>query len=412
MKTGGNFMKKAWFMSILVFLAAITCSLAFMKAPPTMVLIMQAFDAGLAVIGLVMTIPTVMTIAMPLPFGAVVEKIGPKRAMLVTLGCALIGNSLGAISTSFSMLLFARVFDGAAFSGAMICLPKVIAMWFPPQKRGLPMGVLFAMFVPMGLLIAAKIASPIAASFTWRGIWWFCAILNIIAIILMLFFKEPSEGEGAVKVASSVDPVKKTSLLSSYKSPLVWGVGIAFFLKTMLSSSFTNFYSTYLVKSAGYDLATANRTYSYAIIGMIIGGVFAGAILNKVNKKYHAILLIASFVLMAIPVFYEYHLTGPLTLLVPFCLFSGFIYTIPLPIVFTIAPNVANRPEDIGPIMGIVNFGNGIGGLISSLIIGPLVIVIGGWSGLSTPLLAILALPLIVSLILQKAYAKKIKTVD
>ncbi len=149
--------------------------------------------------------------------------------MYIILGMALIGNIIGALSTSYSMLLIGRIFDGACFSVASFVVPAVIASWFPPQKRGLPTGI-FSVWVAFSMLIVFNIANPIAAVFTWRGVWWFACILTVIlGIVFALVFKYPKGGEGSDETLVQVRQEQKTSVTAGFKSRAGWNVAIVFF---------------------------------------------------------------------------------------------------------------------------------------------------------------------------------------
>lgn len=398
-------MKKAWLMVFVAILSALSCAITFLKIPPTMVIIMQTFGVSLTVVGLTMAVATIAQVIVTLPFGVLIAKIGPKKTMFIVLAMGVIGNVIGACSTDYNMLLVGRAFDGACFGVASIVVPPIISMWFPPQKRGLPMG-LFSVWVAFSMLIVFNVANPIVVAFTWKGVWWFSCILTIVVgLIFAVVFKYPKEGEGSGESLALGENEQKPSLSAGFKSVAVWIIAISFFFFTLLFSIFNNFYSTYLVQGAGLDLGAANKLYIFAIIGMTIGGIISGAILNKLSPKYYVLFLITSFVMVGICAFFEFKITSP-SALVPFLLIAGFIYMLSVPIVFTLGASLAKRPEEVGPIMAVINFAMGAAGVVSSLIVGPLVAACGGWSGLSLPLIVFALLGIIGCLILQKNYAK------
>jgi len=193
----------------------------------------------------------------------------------------------------------------------------------------------------------------------------------------------------------------KSLILAAFKSGAIWKLAFSFFFFSFLYAVLNNYYSTYLVQEAGLDLGTANKIFTFSIIGMAIGGIVTGFILNKVNRKNHSILLTISLLLVAFCAFFQFQIKSPF-LLVLFLLIAGFIYMSTFPIVFTIGTNLAKRPEEVGPLIGIVNFSNGVAGVISPIVVGPLVAACGGWSSLSLPLLVIALLAIIGALVFQK----------
>lgn len=102
----------------------------------------------------------------------------PRRTLLIALaGIFTLGNLLAAISTSYWMLLIARVitsFNHGAFFGVG---SVVAASLVPPQRRA---GAVAAMF--MGLTIANVVGVPLATwvgeHLGWRGAFWGIAVLG------------------------------------------------------------------------------------------------------------------------------------------------------------------------------------------------------------------------------------------
>jgi MFS family permease len=394
-------MKKSWLMAIITILFGMTFAMTFLKVPPTMVLLIKEFNISLTASGLLMSIPSIAILVATIPAGILVQKIGAKNTMFVSLGVGILGNAIGALSASLSLMLVARVFDGAAFSIASVAIPPIIAMWFPPQKRGLPMAV-FSLWVSIGMLIIFNVTSTIVSISSWRGVWWFITVLSVIlGLLFALVLKSPKPGEGAGETERQAEAGQKVSVSEGFKLPFAWMLAIIDFLYTVMFGVFNNYYATYLQEGVKLDLGTANHIYSYATIGMIIGGIVIGFILNAINKKRHCLVLTAIMIPCAIAAFIQYQVTQA-AILIPFLLVVGLIYQFIPPALFTIGPNMAPRPEMIGPVMAIITFGQSVGGIISPLIVGPVVAASGGnWSGLSLPLLGIMVLSVIVAIVLQ-----------
>ncbi|MBY8826602.1 MFS transporter [Hephaestia mangrovi] len=106
----------------------------------------------------------------------------PRRTLLIGLaGIFTLGNLLAAVSTSYWMLLIARIitsFNHGAFFGVGSI---VAAGLVPPQKRA---GAVAAMF--MGLTIANVVGVPLATwageHLGWRAAFWGIAALGVATI--------------------------------------------------------------------------------------------------------------------------------------------------------------------------------------------------------------------------------------
>jgi MFS family permease len=84
-----------------------------------------------------------------LPAGIILQKLGPKVAGLIAVGCLMIGSAWGALANGAGLLLASRVLEGVGMGLIAVVAPASIAMWFPREKQGTPMGI-WATWVPVG----------------------------------------------------------------------------------------------------------------------------------------------------------------------------------------------------------------------------------------------------------------------
>lgn len=400
-------MKKAWLMAIIAIMSGIVFAICLFKVPPTMVLLMQQYNVGIAVIGLVMTAMAVTSTIIALPGGAIMQKIGPRNMGLAAMACALIGNLIGTFSTSFSLLIFSRAIEGFGFGLISIVVPAIIAAWFPAQKRGLPMAI-WSLWVSIGMLIIFSLTNVIVPNFGWKGSWWLVSILFVVfGTLFALIIKLPKEGEGANEPKAPQN--EKVSLLAGFKSPMAWLLAIIFICFGWPCAQFSGFYSTFLQQGLGLDMAAANSVVSYATIGMIIGGIVIGILLNRIKNKNHGIVLIIIMAIVGVFYVLQFQIASA-AILVPFVFASGFVQQLIPPTVFTIAPSAAKRPELIAAMMGIISLGSNLSGMFSNTFTGPMVASFGGdWSKLSGLNLGISLVGVIAAITLSVLLSKKYK---
>jgi MFS family permease len=409
-------MRKSWIVGITSILFAMTFAMGFLKVPPTMMLLIEHFGLDLTSSGWLMTIPSVAILVATIPAGILVQRIGAKNTMFVCLGLGIAGNLLGALSPTLAVMLVARALDGAAFGVASVAVPPILAMWFPAQKRGLPMAF-FSIWVSVSMLIVFNVTDAIASRFTWRGVWIFVIILSVVlAIVFALVVRKPKHGEGATleEEAKGEQNLPKVSVFEGFKLPAAWILAIIDLLYTIMFGFFNNYYATYMQNGIGLDLGTANGIYSYATIGMIIGGIVAGVILNKVNKGKHGIFTIILLIPIAVAGFVLFRLTS-VGVLIPAMLIIGFLFQFVPPTLFTIGSNIAPRPEMIGPIMAIITFGQSIAGIASPMMVGPIVgsMENANWGNLSVPMLGMMVVSIGFAVVLQfTTYKKKSVSLD
>ena len=284
-------------------------------------------------------------------------------------------------------MLAGRVLEGMSFVMMMSATPVILSLWFPPEKRGLPMA-LYSMCVPVGILLIFNLANLIIPDLGWRGVWWFNLILFVVTGFLFLLFVKYPEGYsfksdcGAAKADGDKDAVT-----AGFKSLTIWLLCFICLIAGMCNSAFSTYYPTYLVQSLGLEMSAANSYSSLATIGMLSGGLLIGVVLNRVSNRKHSMLLIISMVVVSVAVFMLYRITS-VAILPVYMIILGIALQITNPIAFNIVPEAVSSPLLIGIAMSIVSFGSASGGVVAPMIIGPIVESSGGnWRVLAWPLL-------------------------
>jgi len=175
--------RKAWAVMLAAYLAGIAIALNQSKVPPAMQVLLQSLHMDMATGGWLMSAFAVAGIVLGIPAAFVLAKLGPKVSGLIAIGCTLLGSIVGALASGAAMLLGGRVIEGIGLGLITVIAPAVISMWFPPQKRGTPMGI-WASWIPVGSFIMYNLAGPLLGSFGWQGIWWFGALFALMAFVI------------------------------------------------------------------------------------------------------------------------------------------------------------------------------------------------------------------------------------
>ena len=164
----------AWVILFAVFIASVAAPLNQNKVPPLMPVLMQAFEITLSQAGLLMSVFSITGFVLALPAGFIIQRFGPKITGLIALASLVAGAALGAVSGSMSLLLASRVIEGVGMGLIAVVAPSVIALWFPREKQGMPMG-LWATWVPMGSILMLLLAPRMSTAWGWPSVWWFGA---------------------------------------------------------------------------------------------------------------------------------------------------------------------------------------------------------------------------------------------
>ncbi len=118
--------------------------------------------------GLVVAAPTVGFLLSLMAWGAVVDRVGERRVLVIGMAATALASAGAALSSSFAMLGVFLLIGGMAASSANAASGRVVVGWFPPQRRGFAMGIR-QMALPLGVAIAALTVPGIAQS---HGVGW------------------------------------------------------------------------------------------------------------------------------------------------------------------------------------------------------------------------------------------------
>ncbi|WP_395332191.1 MFS transporter [Novosphingobium sp. BL-8H] len=282
----------------------------------------------------------------------------PRRTLLVALtGIFTLGNLLAAISTSYAMLLVARIVTslnhGAFFGVGSVVAASLVS----PQKRA---GAVAAMF--MGLTIANVVGVPLATwageHMGWRAAFWGTAGLGVVtmAALWLTLPKLPAPAGG--------DAVAELRVLT--RGRVLGALGLTVIGSSAMFTVFT--YITPILRevthaSLGYVTAML-VTYGLGLtVGNWLGGRFADRSVDRtliVALGSLAAILVAFALLMP--------LAAPAAILIFLWGVASFALVPPLQVrVMAAAADAPNLASSVN--IGAFNLGNAIGAALGGGVI-------------------------------------------
>ena len=154
--------------------------------------ISESFGLSPSQKGLMLSVPILAGALMRFPLGILSQYIGRKNAALVEMGSILIALIGGFLFVkSFGNVLAMGVLLGIAGASFGVAL-SLGSGWFPPQYKGLAMGLAGA--GNSGTVLAVLFAPPLALKYGWQTVYGFAACAMLIPFLVMLFLaKEPPD---------------------------------------------------------------------------------------------------------------------------------------------------------------------------------------------------------------------------
>lgn len=326
-----------------------------------------------------MSIFAVAGVILALPAAAILLRLGPKVSGLLAMGSVAAGSAIGAMTSNPVILLMSRGIEGIGLGLIAVVAPAVVAMWFEPHERGLPMGI-WAAWVPVGATIALNFGNPIINAVGWRGFWWSGALLAAIAFVIYgLVVTSPAQKENE----PAKDTGSKPSIALGLKEPAIWLLALSFMGYNFVAISFGTWAPSFYQEYFGLNAGTAGFYASLVFLVASFVVVLAGKLLDIISNRYRMLLI--SVVLTGLVYSYAFMLTSPAQI-IPFVIGIGIISSFFAPTVFTLAPETMASPELAGVAMGVVNVGANIGALLGPPLVGAAVNARGIWSQGSIPL--------------------------
>ena len=154
--------------------------------------ITETFGLSPAQKGLMLSIPIIAGALMRFPLGVLAQYIGRKNATLVEMGMIAVAMLYGFFFVdSFNNLLAMGVLLGIAGASFGVAL-SLGSGWFPPQHKGLAMGLVGAGNV--GTAVSVLVAPPLANWLGWQAVYGVAAAaIALPMLVMILFAKEPPD---------------------------------------------------------------------------------------------------------------------------------------------------------------------------------------------------------------------------
>lgn len=246
-------------------------------------------DRGLSLAGagLLVAMPTVGIMLTLIAWGVLVDRIGERLVLVIGLGLTALFSFAAVFTTSFVLLGLCLLAGGMAAASANSASGRVVVGWFPPQRRGLAMGIR-QMSVPLGVAIAALTIPSIARD---HGV---SAALLVPAIICLT---------GGLLCLGVVDPPRPSRAAAAEKGLLANPYRSSSQLWRIHSTSVLLVVPQYVVWTYALVWLMSDREWSAASAGILVtvtqilgalGRMGIGALSDRVASRMRPLRWVAA----------------------------------------------------------------------------------------------------------------------
>ena len=202
--------------------------------------ISESFNLSPAQKGLMLSIPIIAGALMRFPLGLLSQYIGRKNATLVEMALIAAALLFGFFKVeSFNDLLAMGVLLGIAGASFGVAL-SLGSGWFPPQHKGLAMGLVGAGNV--GTAVSVLVAPPLAQWLGWQAVYAVAAAAILLPMAVMVVLaKEPPDVDSHASLREHIACLfEKDGWVFSLIYGVTFGgfIGLATFLPTYYHDQF------------------------------------------------------------------------------------------------------------------------------------------------------------------------------
>lgn len=238
-------------------------------------------------VGLIVGVYAISQMIFQVPFGALSDKIGRKKALTIGLLIFVVGSIVCALASEIYTMLFGRFLQGVGAVGAVAT--AMISDFVAEENRSKAMAIMGA-FIGLSFTLSMVLGPLLARSYGLSSLFYLSAALSLLCVVL-LYTVVPKE----IKVSAKAEkvPFGKLFLQKDYMI-----INFTSFMQKMLTSIAFLVIPIVLVKEYGYESSELYKVYTLgAVLGFLAMGL-AGALGD--GKGLSKVILIAGTLLFAI----------------------------------------------------------------------------------------------------------------
>jgi MFS family permease len=312
-------------------------------------------------------------VAVQIPTGVLVDRLGPRRILTAGAALAAAGGMLFAGAQSLPLVQLGRLLVGASVGVAFVAMMKLSTHWFEPRRFATMAGIALG----TGLVGAISAGAPLrwlADAYGWRTVLLALALVTgVLAVAIWLVVRDDPEERGYASYLprTAHREAGRTMLGGLARALGVRNVWLVFFVNGGLTVPLLTFAGLwgvpFLTTHYGYSTAVAAAHCSLMLLAWAIGGPVIGALSDRYRRRKP--LYLAGTVVMAAgcAVLFMVPVLNPVLLALLLAV-TGFASGA-IMIGFAYAKESVPAPL-AGTTGGVSNMGNMIGGMVMQPAVG------------------------------------------
>lgn len=351
-----------WVIFAVLMLAALAINASQLKISAITPQVASALGVDLTQTALLTSIFTVAGVVLSIPGTFAMGVIGIRRMLIALLACLFAGNVIGALATTFPLMMASRIIEGFSCSLILPLGLSLISVLFDDPEASVASGT-FSAGTPLANFLIMNAALFLVDAFgSIQVVWWVLAGCSLVCLVLVAFTVrglDPQAGdpdEGARRTGAL------GLLAKTYRNPPLLLICAGMFFLSFVVQGLVTCYAQ-IFMSYGLAESTANW---YASLNGLFGiaiGVVSGALVGRIGKPY-ACAAVTGALAIACGWYVGHIVAGTYVLCV-----LGTAATaggVAMTSVFVLAPRLAGGPGRVPLATGLLNSCFYLGGLVTT----------------------------------------------
>ncbi|MEZ5817460.1 MAG: MFS transporter [Hyphomicrobiaceae bacterium] len=289
-------MTSRWSILVLLFLVRTGMGFQFQAVPAMSPLFLSGFGVSLADIGLLIGLYHAPGIVLAVPGGAIGQRFGDKRTVVVGLFLMVVGGLAMAFATTWPVCVAGRLVAGIGGILLNVLMSKMVTDWFAGRELATAMGI-FVNSWPFGIALALVTLPAIAKGADLAAALCVVTGLLVVAFLAMLALYRSPGGQSTQSVKAGVQGLPTGHALWAVLSAgCVWG-----FYNASLAMIFG--FGPLMLVERGWDIAAASSATSIVlwlvVLSVPLGGLLADRSGRPTTILFTGIVLFAALLLAA-----------------------------------------------------------------------------------------------------------------
>jgi len=367
-----DFPRYAWVVLFAIFVASVAAPINQFKVPPVMPALIADFGLTMTSAGMLMSVFSLAGLLIAFPAGAILSRLGQKATCALALGLIITGSVVGTYATQAEAMLCSRAVEGLGMAILGVTAPVVISSWFPPERRGVPMGI-WSAWVSVGVIVMMNVSPLTTPEGQWVQTWWLGTGIAFGALLVFLVLHRMPQA------IDSEDRQAGHDLKSMFKETFairdVWLISISLFSFNIMVLGMNTFFPTFLTKVQGVPMEQADFYSSLPNMAMLLSCPLGGWLADRTGSRK----TLFSVCLGLLGVWWAIVFHVPVSLIPLMMFVFGMLGGPIISTIITALPDAVGRPALIGFGMSLLMFWHHLGEFVGPVYFGRVLDLTSSW---------------------------------